>query len=265
MTEKKSNGRFQFALRDLLLIILACAAWVAILPPCMTLRSFDDRFDSTFRYPLSSCVIALGLVLFSSALSLLVTASPKIDAGARSRWLLLALIGVPLFFLILVALPNLGAHGDSAAYFAKGRMVGLVMGQEMYHRNHGEYSPSLGNLDSYTDSGGGSWSKAEGFPSQPGVRPIDGYVFRIIKAQGSHAPGGPKSYLTTDKNGKERMTEGFAIIAIPASGERGIVLMIAVCGESTLLVGKALGPDALKIASQIVEFDPDESWIPVRR
>ena len=31
------------------------------------------------------------------------------------------------------------------------------------------------------------------------------------------------------------------------------------------LVGKALGPDATEIASQIVEFDPDESWIEVKR
>lgn len=265
-TETKPNGRFQFALRDLLLIVVACAVWLAILPPLSTPRSFDDRFESPFRYPLWACIAALVVVLLSGVSSLILTASPRIDPHGRSGWLALSLVLGPFLFLVAIAIPMSGVRVDTHAQFTSGRMEMLVVGQEAYRLDHGEYASDLGKLGPYVPSSSeGPWNRAEGLPGQPGVRPIGGYVFRILKAQGPHAPGGRKSYFKTDKDGKERMTEGFAILAVPASGERGIVLMIAHCADSTLLVGKAFGPDAAQIAGQITEFDPDETWIEVRR
>jgi hypothetical protein len=265
VTEEMPIQRFQFALRDLLLIVVACAVWTAIIPPFWVPKSFDIQFSSTFWYPPWACVTTLVVVLLSGASSLILTASSRIDATTRSGWLALFLVLVPLLFCIVIALLMHRMHVHTAAEKAHLRLGGLASGQERYRLDHGEYSPSLGNLDPYVPSMERPFSSAEGLPGQPGVRPIDSYVFRILKAQGSHAPGGRKSYIKTDKDGKKWLTEGFAIIAIPASGEKGIILMVACCGDLICLFGKALGPDAAQIASQITEFDPDESWIEVKR
>lgn len=259
---EKPSSQLQFALRDLLMIVLASAIWVAIWPPFSEPRSFDDQFLSTFRHPLWACVAALVVVLFSSASALILTASTRIDAHTRSGWLALALFIGPFLALSLISSVTSSIRVDTSAQFAKGRIEALAMGQEAYHLDHHEYSPSIASLEPYLSHPIGSWTEAEGLPGQPGVKPIDGYVFRVLKAQGPRVPGGRKSYMVVGVDGRERMTDGFAIIAIPVSGDRGITFMVA---KSRHLVGKALGPKAAQIASQITEFDPDESWIDFRR
>ena len=52
--------------------------------------------------------------------------------------------------------------------------------------------------------------------------PYHGYYFRILTAQGAHAPGGARSYV---KDG--RMTGGFALIAWPADhGSSGVMTFL---------------------------------------
>ncbi|MGA7567863.1 MAG: DUF2950 family protein [Terriglobales bacterium] len=86
---------------------------------------------------------------------------------------------------------------------------------------------------------------------------IDGYTLRILTAQGNDAPGGAKSYIV---NG--RMTGGFAILATPVKyGETGI--MTFVTGSDGVVYERDLGPDTVKIASSIQEYNPDQNWSPV--
>ena len=86
---------------------------------------------------------------------------------------------------------------------------------------------------------------------------IDGYTLRILTAQGNDAPGGAKSYIV---NG--RMTGGFAILATPVKyGETGI--MTFVTGSDGVVYDRDLGPDTVKIASSIQEYNPDQNWSPV--
>lgn len=81
-----------------------------------------------------------------------------------------------------------------------------------------------------------------------------GYYFRILTAQGKHAPGGAKSYLS---NGK--MTEGFAFIAYPAEyRSSGVQTFIA--GPDGVVYEKDLGPASGKIATSMTRYDPDPSW-----
>jgi len=84
--------------------------------------------------------------------------------------------------------------------------------------------------------------------------PFHGYYFKILKGQGPHAPGGPLHYVI---NGV--MIGGYALVAVPAEYK--------VTGVKTFLVSyegvvyeKDLGPDSLKIAKEMVDYNPDKTW-----
>jgi hypothetical protein len=117
------------------------------------------------------------------------------------------------------------------------------------------------------------WKTAPGAPSSPlgplivsasaeGYRhsgtgqptPYHGYIYRILKEQGPHAPGGGHSYL---KDGK--MTGGFAVLAYPAA-YRASGVMTFMAGQDGVVYQKDLGPDTSTIAPSIKAYDPDNSW-----
>ena len=84
-----------------------------------------------------------------------------------------------------------------------------------------------------------------------------GYHYRILTAQGEHAPGGAENYLV---NG--HMTGGFGLIAWPADyGQTGVMSFII--GQNGELYEADLGPETNQLASAITAFDPDASWSPV--
>jgi hypothetical protein len=87
--------------------------------------------------------------------------------------------------------------------------------------------------------------------------PFNGYYYRILEAQGPHAPGGARSYL--DKNG--RLTSGFAAIAWPAKyGNSG--MMTFQVNRQGIVFQKDLGAETETAVAAIDAYDPDESWNP---
>ena len=89
-------------------------------------------------------------------------------------------------------------------------------------------------------------------PNEPLV--IDGYTLRILTAQGGDAPGGAQSYIV---NGK--MTGGFAILATPVKyAETGIMTFMT--GRDGVIYERDLGPDTVKIAASIQEYNPTDDW-----
>jgi hypothetical protein len=114
------------------------------------------------------------------------------------------------------------------------------------------------------------WPVAEGEPESPagplvadadaegyeqGTRhPYNGYYFRILKAQGPHAPGGAKDYIVDGK-----MTGGFAILAYPAEYGASGVMTFLVSRRGTVFQ-KDLGDSTSEMAKAITAFDPDSSW-----
>jgi hypothetical protein len=81
-----------------------------------------------------------------------------------------------------------------------------------------------------------------------------GYHFRILRKQGSHAPGGAKDYVVDGK-----MVGGFAFVAYPAEyGNSGIMTFII--NRDGVLLQKDLGKTTTEIATAMTEFDPDSSW-----
>jgi hypothetical protein len=83
---------------------------------------------------------------------------------------------------------------------------------------------------------------------------FNGYHFKIIKQQGSAAPGGAMNYVV---NGN--MVAGFALVAWPVEySESGIQTFIV--GKDGTVFEKDLGEKTVDIASKLTSYNPDESW-----
>ena len=98
-------------------------------------------------------------------------------------------------------------------------------------------------------------ASAEGYQAGGGgPTPYHGYYFRILKGQGSDAPGGAFNYVV-----KGKMIGGFALIAYPAEyGNSGV--MTFVVNHAGTVYQKDLGARTDSIAKRIYLFDPDQTW-----
>ena len=98
----------------------------------------------------------------------------------------------------------------------------------------------------------------EGYTAKPSANAsFHGYHFRLLKKQGSHAPGGAKDYVVDGK-----MVGGFAFVAYPAEyGNSGVMTFII--NQDGILLQKDLGKTTSEIATAMDEFDPDNTWVPV--
>jgi hypothetical protein len=86
---------------------------------------------------------------------------------------------------------------------------------------------------------------------------IDGYTVRTLTAQGDDAPGGAMSYIVDGK-----MAGGFAILATPVKyAETGVMTFMT--GSDGIVYERDFGPDTVKVASSINEFNPTDDWSPV--
>jgi len=97
-------------------------------------------------------------------------------------------------------------------------------------------------------------ASAEGYKVGQKPIPYHGYVYRILKRQGSSAQGGGYDYVV---NGK--MIGGFALIAAPAEyGNSGIMTFMV--NQDGTVFQKDLGPRTSRIARRIESFSPDAGW-----
>jgi hypothetical protein len=87
--------------------------------------------------------------------------------------------------------------------------------------------------------------------------PFNGYFFRVLTSQGSHAPGGAKNYVVHGK-----MTGGFAFVAYPAE-YRSSGVMTFIVNESGTIYEKDLGPNSTQLAEAMTAFNPDSTWTKV--
>ncbi|MCC8979729.1 DUF2950 domain-containing protein [Bradyrhizobium acaciae] len=95
---------------------------------------------------------------------------------------------------------------------------------------------------------------AEGYKVGEQSMPYHGYYYRILKAQGSDAPGGALNYVV---NGK--MIGGFALVAWPAEYANSGVMTFLVNHAGTVYQ-KDLGPRTDFLAKRMIVFDPDHTW-----
>jgi Protein of unknown function (DUF2950) len=92
----------------------------------------------------------------------------------------------------------------------------------------------------------------EGFAGKG--KPFHGYYFKVLKGQGPNAPLGQLNYMI-----EGAMIGGFALVAVPAE--------YRVTGVKTFMVDydgvvyqKDLGPDSLKIVTEMELYNPDKTW-----
>ena len=84
--------------------------------------------------------------------------------------------------------------------------------------------------------------------------PLHGYYFKVLKAQGKHAPGGPYDYVV-----KGNMILGFGLVAYPAKyGSSGIMTFIV--NQEGVVYQKDLGRETSKAAEAMKRYDPDPTW-----
>lgn len=91
----------------------------------------------------------------------------------------------------------------------------------------------------------------------PTTRPagtFHGYQFRILKRQGSNAPGGAYSYVIHGN-----LVGGYALVAWPATyGQTGVYTFII--NQNGKLYQKDLGQKTAEAAAAMSEFNPDSTW-----
>jgi hypothetical protein len=85
-------------------------------------------------------------------------------------------------------------------------------------------------------------------------QPYHGYLYRILKAQGSAAKGGAKSYLT-DGN----LIGGVALIAYPVEYRVSGVMTFQI-NQNGVVYQKDLGEKTSDLAGAISEYNPDSTW-----
>ncbi|MGA2193365.1 MAG: DUF2950 domain-containing protein [Nitrospirota bacterium] len=119
----------------------------------------------------------------------------------------------------------------------------------------GEKESPLGPLVAKAKEEGYMGKRSAG---ETGPRPFHGYYFMILKQQGPDAPGGEFSYVI---NGN--MVAGYALVAYPDKwGVSGVMTFIV--NQSGKVYEKDLGPDTSEIARKMTEYNPDQTWIPVK-
>ena len=102
-----------------------------------------------------------------------------------------------------------------------------------------------------------AFATSEGYTAKPDAHtPFHGYYFRMLKGQGSNAPGGARDYMVDGK-----MVGGFAFVAYPAEyGNSGVMTFIM--NQDGVLLQKDLGTATTEKATAMSEFDPS-GWSPV--
>lgn len=97
-------------------------------------------------------------------------------------------------------------------------------------------------------------ASGEGYKTGEGPSPYHGYYFRILKGQGSDAPGGALNYVV-----KGKMIGGFALIAWPAEyGNSGVMTFMV--NHAGIVYQKDLGKRTEFVAQRTTLFDPDQTW-----
>lgn len=142
-----------------------------------------------------------------------------------------------------------GHDGEGAGLFAQKILSGTGKQNGLYWETAaGQPESPIGPLVAS--------ATAEGYKKDTGGNPIPfrGYYYKVLTRQGRNALGGPKNYLVDGK-----MTKGFAFLAYPAE-YRASGVMTFMINKDGVIVQKDLGPDTAKLASAIVEYNPDKSW-----
>ena len=135
--------------------------------------------------------------------------------------------------------------GEGVGVYAQRIVSGPGKKDGLFWRDDRDPSP-LGEL--------AAQASAEGYKVTEQAAPYHGYYYRILKGQGSDAPGGALNYVV-----KGKMIGGFALIAYPAEyGNSGVMTFMV--NHAGTVYQKDLGTRTDSTANSIYLFDPDQTW-----
>jgi hypothetical protein len=135
--------------------------------------------------------------------------------------------------------------GDGAGVYAQHIVSSPGKKDGLFWRDDRDQSP-LGEF--------AAQAAEEGYKVGAERAPYHGYYYRILKGQGSNAPGGALNYVV-----KGKMIGGFALTAYPADyGSSGV--MTFVVNHAGTVYQKDFGERTAIIAKRIYLFDPDQTW-----
>lgn len=99
-------------------------------------------------------------------------------------------------------------------------------------------------------------AESEGYAEDASQKqqPFHGYYFRVLKGQGSKAPGGAKDYIADGK-----MTGGFSFLAYPAE-YRSSGVMTFLVSQDGIVYEKDLGRRTAEIVKPLTRYDLDSTW-----
>jgi hypothetical protein len=277
-------ARFQFHLTDLLFISFLIGLGLWLVPPvalepyrhALIGPPYPRVFDGRYEYGgYESALAILTIISPLAAVWGLRTASRRRAVG----WLRYAGVGIRIcavwvFFTLLCWMPaglvcrhRHGATGESAAFAA---CKTYTEAQGIYRRTDWdgdgvfEYAQSFrGDFSLYertagaadlqiVDSAFAAASYGEGGKDR--LFPKHGYVFKVLRGQGSGAPGGRKSYLEQTPDGKWHMTSGYALVACPAVYD-ATGLYTFIINHTGTVYQADLGPDTPRIFMEMTEYD----------
>jgi hypothetical protein len=136
-------------------------------------------------------------------------------------------------------------RGEGAGVYAQRIVSSAGKKDGLFWRDDNDQSP-LGAL--------AAQASAEGYKAEEGAAPYHGYYFRILKGQGSNAPGGALNYVV-----KGKMIGGFALVAWPAEyGNSGVMTFLV--NHAGVIYQKDLGYRTKVLVSRMTAFDPDQTW-----
>ncbi len=187
----------------------------------------------------------------------------KFDTAAGKQELLFRRIGHNELGAIAACRGYIDAQQDYAAVGHDGLPAGI-------------YAQLLGSTPGKQD--GLYWETQEGEPPSPAGpllaeasgqgyaaeglggknQPYHGYFYRILKAQGSAAKGGAKSYMSNDN-----LTGGVALVAVPAEYKVSGVMSFII-NQDGVVYQKDLGEKTAEVVSAMTEYNPDSTWTEVK-
>lgn len=141
---------------------------------------------------------------------------------------------------------------DGDGVYAYAQKIASTPGKKdglFWEAKEGEEASPLGPFAAKAAQEGYTRKEASGKPS-----PYYGYYFKILKAQGKHAPGGSYDYVV-----KGNMILGFGLVAYPATyGTSGIMTFLV--NQEGVVYQKDLGKGTAKTAAGMKRYDPDPTW-----
>jgi hypothetical protein len=183
----------------------------------------------------------------------------KFDANAGKQEILIRRIGHNELGAIAACRGFIDAQKDYATVGHDGLPAGIYA-QKLHsdpNRQNGLYWETGENEPTSPAGPLLAQAEAQGYDNSAvgtKAQPYHGYLYRILKEQGTAAKGGAKSYMNDGK-----LAGGVALVGYPVEYKVSGV-MTFIINQSGIVYQKDLGEKTAELAGAITQYNPDSTW-----